>query len=201
SVTDEGSTVSGPTSSAQSESAPSWPSQEREGEMVTPPQSPPRKSSRRERSTMDEGIALNSRHHTPWNTFPDHQNRDITPKPSKERTVSTRQISPSRRPNLQSSQSYQPPMHKQSSHSYQPDSFSTGKGKPSSLSQAPQSATVISPFQYLDLPTGGILEQAWMMKMAGEIAKRVHEEKAANHGFWNRAGSEQEEAPPPAYGL
>jgi distribution and morphology protein 34 len=36
------------------------------------------------------------------------------------------------------------------------------------------------------------------MKIAGEIARRVHEEKAANSGFWER--TEREETPPPAYG-
>ncbi|KAH7252242.1 hypothetical protein BKA59DRAFT_510342 [Fusarium tricinctum] len=40
-----------------------------------------------------------------------------------------------------------------------------------------------------------ILEQAWIMKMAGEIAKRVYDEKNRQHSPWD----EREEAPPPAY--
>ncbi|KAF4976212.1 hypothetical protein FZEAL_7104 [Fusarium zealandicum] len=40
-----------------------------------------------------------------------------------------------------------------------------------------------------------ILEQAWIMKMAGEIAKRVYDEKNRQHRTWD----EREEAPPPAY--
>lgn len=44
--------------------------------------------------------------------------------------------------------------------------------------------------------TGGILEQAWMMKMAAEVARRVQEEKSAG-GFWNH--SEELDHPPPAY--
>ncbi|KAH6888671.1 hypothetical protein B0T10DRAFT_562239 [Thelonectria olida] len=40
-----------------------------------------------------------------------------------------------------------------------------------------------------------ILEQAWIMKMAGEIAKRVYDEKHRQQGNWD----EREEAPPPAY--
>lgn len=40
-----------------------------------------------------------------------------------------------------------------------------------------------------------ILEQAWISKMAGEIARRVYEEKKRNPGFWD----EREDAPPPAY--
>jgi distribution and morphology protein 34 len=47
---------------------------------------------------------------------------------------------------------------------------------------------------------GGILEQAWILKMAGEIARRAHDEKAAREGFWStQSQSEREETPPPAY--
>lgn len=46
---------------------------------------------------------------------------------------------------------------------------------------------------------GGILEQAWVMKMAGEIARRAHEQKA-REGFWsNESRDEREDTPPPAY--
>ncbi|KAG6226651.1 hypothetical protein E4U26_002254 [Claviceps purpurea] len=51
-------------------------------------------------------------------------------------------------------------------------------------------------------PSGGssdtssvILEQAWIMKMAGEIARRVYDEKHRQHGVWEHADT----APPPAY--
>ncbi|KAH8890793.1 mitochondrial distribution and morphology protein 34 [Thozetella sp. PMI_491] len=40
-----------------------------------------------------------------------------------------------------------------------------------------------------------ILEQAWIMKMAGEIARRVYDEKHRNPGFWEG----REDSPPPAY--
>lgn len=40
-----------------------------------------------------------------------------------------------------------------------------------------------------------ILEQAWISRMAGEIARRVYDEKSRNPAFWN----EREETPPPAY--
>jgi distribution and morphology protein 34 len=43
----------------------------------------------------------------------------------------------------------------------------------------------------------GILEQAWVLKMAGEIARRVHDEKSAQEGFWQN--DEREDTPPPAY--
>ncbi len=40
-----------------------------------------------------------------------------------------------------------------------------------------------------------ILEQAWIMKMAGEIARRVYDEKQRNPRFWE----DRDDAPPPAY--
>ncbi|KAK2795489.1 ERMES complex subunit [Onygenales sp. PD_12] len=46
---------------------------------------------------------------------------------------------------------------------------------------------------------GGILEQAWMMKMASEIARRIQDEKAGSDtssGFWERSRTH---TPPPAY--
>jgi distribution and morphology protein 34 len=48
--------------------------------------------------------------------------------------------------------------------------------------------------------TGGILEQAWMMKMAHEIANRVAEEKARG-GMWRSSSSDDANGAdaPPAY--
>lgn len=40
-----------------------------------------------------------------------------------------------------------------------------------------------------------IFEQAWIQKMAGEIARRVYDEKRRNPGFWE----DREDVPPPAY--
>ncbi|KAK6208157.1 ERMES complex subunit [Pestalotiopsis sp. IQ-011] len=40
-----------------------------------------------------------------------------------------------------------------------------------------------------------ILEQAWITKMAGEIARRVYDEKQRNPTFW----AERDDVPPPAY--
>ncbi|KAK4032557.1 hypothetical protein C8A01DRAFT_40993 [Parachaetomium inaequale] len=40
-----------------------------------------------------------------------------------------------------------------------------------------------------------ILEQAWIMKMAGEIARRVYDEKNGNPTFWD----DRDDSPPPAY--
>jgi mitochondrial distribution and morphology protein 34 len=52
-----------------------------------------------------------------------------------------------------------------------------------------------SPF--IEAPSGGIIEQAWVIKMAGELARRAQEEKAAMARGWNAQG-ERDEAPPPA---
>jgi distribution and morphology protein 34 len=60
--------------------------------------------------------------------------------------------------------------------------------------------------QQEDAGSGGILEQAWMMKMAQEIARKVQEEKdradnrqsrSRGRGIW--AEEEVEREAPPAY--
>ncbi|KAI4282330.1 MAG: hypothetical protein L6R38_003010 [Xanthoria sp. 2 TBL-2021] len=186
SVTDEGSTISGTTSSAQSEYGAPWSSQEREGEMVTPPQSPPRKPASREQALLDDNVPTLGRRLTPRNTLTE-QSDDLTPKPSKDWTPKDHPSSPSRRPRLRTSHTYHSPTPR-------PE-----KAQPQTSIQASQTSS-INPFQYLESPTGGILEQAWMMKMAGEIARRVNEEKAANNGLWDRGSDGMEEIPPPAYG-
>jgi distribution and morphology protein 34 len=53
-----------------------------------------------------------------------------------------------------------------------------------------------SPF--IEAPSGGIIERAWMMKMAGELARRAQEEKAAMARGWD-VQVERDDIPPPAY--
>lgn len=43
--------------------------------------------------------------------------------------------------------------------------------------------------------SSAIFEQVWIQKMAGEIARRVYDEKRRNPGFWE----DREDGPPPAY--
>jgi len=43
--------------------------------------------------------------------------------------------------------------------------------------------------------TSTVYEQAWIMKMAGEIARRVYDEKSRHPDLWD----EREDIPPPAY--
>ncbi|KFY78344.1 hypothetical protein V498_09129 [Pseudogymnoascus sp. VKM F-4517 (FW-2822)] len=56
-----------------------------------------------------------------------------------------------------------------------------------------------SPYPYEGAAQGGIIEQAWMMSMAAELARRAHLRKEADGSEW---GSERrDETPPPAYGV
>jgi distribution and morphology protein 34 len=48
----------------------------------------------------------------------------------------------------------------------------------------------------------GIAEQAWMMSMAAELARRAHLRKAAEGSEWSSEGTrDRDETPPPAYGI
>jgi len=76
-------------------------------------------------------------------------------------------------------------------------------------SQGPRSYMSSTPTAYMEAATsGGILEQAWMAKMAQEISRKVAEEKArGNTAFWAGGSdkadglwdAEMEDVPPPAY--
>jgi distribution and morphology protein 34 len=72
---------------------------------------------------------------------------------------------------------------------------------PSARPSAPmRNNPFLAPAPVLAEPSpGGIIEQAWMLKMAGEIARRTHDEKAAR-GFWSSQSQDaSEDSPPPAY--
>ncbi|KAI9723257.1 MAG: hypothetical protein M1812_001139 [Candelaria pacifica] len=95
----------------------------------------------------------------------------------------------------------------QEAESQQPPSYPQEKpalSRLSSSSLARNFQHAYTPISATDSQTGGILEQAWILKMAGEIARRVQDEKSRNgpssaNGFWE--GSERDDAPPPAYGI
>lgn len=182
SISGDGTTISDTTSSAQSEYGAPPPSQEREGELVTPPQSPPRKPVEKSQGVDNDDTPMSSRHGPQRSRYIEHP-EDLTPKPSKEENFNARSASPKRRPKLQASHSYQPFV----------------RPPEQAPLQIPQTST--APANYLESPTtGGILEQAWMMKMAGEIARKINEGKAADSGFWDRAANLRDDTPPPAYG-
>ena len=168
-------------------------SEEREGELITPPNSPRHKVHfQKNQDIIDLG-----------DTSPNLQ--DLTPRPPElleQQAVEGRPrpplmnldmehpkvADPSKRPQLHQSRYF-------ASYQYPSEKAQTG---PFSAPQ-PQSSFISSPFPYQESSPGGILEQAWMMKMAGEIARRVQEQKSAESGFWDRAA--KEDLPPPAYGL
>ena len=193
SVSGEGSTISGTVSSAPSEYAAPEIRQEREDELTTPPKTPekPQKPWQQSQGDLD-GIDLRDtpprlRNITPRK--PPWQDRDITPRPAASaEPSSSSQQAPQTRPRLQDL------------HPLQRQSYPIEKAQPGSSTMPfhPPAPQVNTPFANLEAPSGSILEQAWMMKIAGEIARRVHDEKMTNQGTWDRndgAGS-----PPPAYG-
>lgn len=73
------------------------------------------------------------------------------------------------------------------------------------LSPLPRSASelsisdLVSAFPMHGSSSGGILEQAWMMKMANEIAKRVAEEKHRHGAKWQQPDASGHGDAPPAY--
>jgi mitochondrial distribution and morphology protein 34 len=60
-----------------------------------------------------------------------------------------------------------------------------------------------TPAPILSDPTaaGSILSQAWVLKMANEIARQAQDMdvKGAREGFWSQPQDEREDTPPPAY--
>ena len=185
SVSGEGSTISGTTSSAPSEYAVPDRHQEREGELTTPPRTPerPQKPWRGQPLGDYEGIDLRDtpprlRGVTPRK--PPWEDQDATPRPplapAEPSSSSTSQFA-TRQSNLVET--------------IRPGSSTMPFLQPTSHMNVPPLATPDAQ------PPGCILEQAWMMKIAGEIARRVHDEKMADQGFWDR--SDRAGSPPPAY--
>lgn len=198
SVSGEGSTISGTTSSAPSEyGMPLQVAEERE-ELVTPPRSPDKPVSRRDLNSIDLGdTPPHSRTFSPRSEVWMEAN-ELTPRPPFPLTPAEGPSSPTRQmPNqraLQPEPSIQLPQYP--IEKPQQPLFSSSSSRPRAQ---PQSQPDSASFAYLDSHApSGILEQAWVMKMAGEIARRVQDEKSANSGFWDH--SERHEGPPPAYG-
>lgn len=70
---------------------------------------------------------------------------------------------------------------------------------PSTDPTRPLPASILS-FKDTAAPHGDVIDQAWVTKMAGEIARRMHEEKMTSNqcdSFWNRRNFDEA---PPAYG-
>ena len=189
------SSISATISSATSESCFQYPaSQEREGELQTPPSSPIKTRSPQH---SPESIDLRD---TPPNL------KDITPRPA-ARTNS--KVSGS---SFRSSVGGPDPVSSHPMSVLREQSRAASSSQATGLSYAAEKDSVdssfspstsilllASPFPYSESSPGGILEQKWMCKMAGEIARRVQEQKSADRGFWDR--NERDNTPPPAYGV
>lgn len=193
SVSGEESTISGTASSAPSEYTALEREQEREGELTTPPRTPERPQKPWQHTQSDfDGIDLRDtpprlRSLTPRK--PPWEDIDITPRPSNiAEASSSSHPSPPLRFRLQEPQF----LHQQ------PYPIETAQPGSSTMPFHQATSQLNTPFANVEAPCGGILEQAWMMKIAGEIARRVHDEKMADRGFWDR--SDKDDAPPPAYG-
>ena len=191
STSGEGSTISSAISSAASNFGhPQETAEQREGELVTPPPSPekPRVQadvqtpSRMQSSSLYDTARL--------------ENHQLTPKPSTPVFLGQESSCPSA---MKSRMLF----NTQSEDFLQSSSPFTVQQQETPFSSLSSSQTTYPPpslplqSTYPASSTNGVPEQAWMMKIAGEIARRVHDQKVANSGFWE--GNDQDEAPPPAY--
>ena len=186
SVSGESSTASGTMSSAPSVfgGRPQTP-ERREDELITPPRTPDQ--SREQKEPVD-GTLRRTRRLTPHLTQ-QGEFRDITPRASVHGTFM--ETSPvgskpedGKRPTVRPSQPLRYPLEE-------------GREQASSSKlQGPYQQ--LSPSPFIESSVEGTLGQAWMTRMASEIARKVQEQKAAKSSFWDR--NEEGDLPPPAYG-
>ncbi|KAM0722520.1 hypothetical protein Q7P37_001961 [Cladosporium fusiforme] len=164
------------------------PSNEREGEIVTPPRSPRKKvgfqPGEEDLSASTEAIRPSSSH------------QPVTPRqrPSK----SLEDDDPTPRASMVLPNSEKLARHRHLPHMKTMPTKSKSVDLPRTRSD--NSISKLGP-SFVDGSTGGILEQAWMMKMAHEIANRVAEEKARGD-MWARPMSNEDAGgadAPPAY--
>ncbi|KAK8176321.1 hypothetical protein BC567DRAFT_295946 [Phyllosticta citribraziliensis] len=183
-VADDASTTASeaPESSLEPSVSSSVIHEEREEDLVTPPQSPPRESGTQTRRNSIEKAPISA----------SSKLQEVQATPETEQSAS--------RPSLQHASTSSVPVRphirdvkKPFAHSYTSPSSSSGRLQGSAL-------------PYGDVPaSGSILEQAWMMKMATEIARKVRDEKerearatgSSDAGsFWERRMEDELDAPP-----
>lgn len=196
------SRASTPTSSsyAPSSSAAAGGSFEADDELVTPPDSPEKKN--KNRSEQSEKVAM-----------PLH-----SPKPQRVESIRKAHDRIVGQLHLDTSDELTPTQHRRQS--VDPAAQSTARAPRLQHSQSTfavppsQSPSTLSPpsFPYGAATSGGILEQAWMMKMASDLARKAQNEKDGSsgsgspsglkrpEGFWRSSSSDGgSQAPPPAY--
>lgn len=188
-----GSTYTGTDSSAASDSG--FPIPAPEEELVTPPNSPPRAVRfKQSEANIHETLSM-SQTIRPGRFQRENIISDSFRPP--ELMCTKVPLPPSESKLEPSTKRALPPTH---------DSHYAEQASPEKVSLYPSPSTCAlpshtpgSPYPYLESSPGGILEQAWMMKIAGEVAQRVQEGKNADQGFWDR--NDRDDTPPPAYGL
>ena len=190
SVSGDSTTASGTMSSAPSEygAGPSTPGP-REAELVTPPKTPESTMAQKE---PGDGTPLRFRDLTPR---PPHRDGflDNTPKPP-QYTVPV----PTSQPHSSSQNAKRTSL--RPSDSLQPTRYPVEKRpKPEAPSGATAPLKQLSPSPIDESASDGAIPQPWFTKIAGEIARKVQDQKAADSGFWDRS-NEMHEEPPPAYG-
>ena len=216
SISGEGSTISGTVSSAPSDFAPQHPSKELEDELVTPPRTPEKPAKPWQQSQNDyDGIDLREtpprlRYPTPRQSR--QQELDpSTPRPPLTTFPSNSTPKPPAFSIPSSSSSSAPHSATIDSLPQDPAAYPLEKAQSGSSTMpfhatTPSSTNLNFPLPYLETqslnganPSGRILEQAWMLKMAGEIARKISEEKNAGQGLGWSSRNEVDEPPPPAY--
>ena len=190
---EDGSSVSGshshvPSASGKN-SANDLPAVEREGEINTPPQSPTKKA----------GVQPDSKvtHPMPDLTQPSSSRRPVTPHQQPSHGFEDDDPTPRASLVLPARDTEKRP-HRRDLPRMQ---TLPAKSKSMDISRSHSEANLskLGP-SFSEGSTGGILEQAWMMKMAHEIASRVAEEKARG-GMWQSSSSDDADGveAPPAY--
>lgn len=166
------------------------PSQEREGELVTPPRSPQKKVGFHATESAEPRLRPSFSHRpvTPANRVSQLAEEDDDPTPRASVLLPHPEKAEKR------------PERKQLPRMQTLPANPNASELPRSLSDIKLSS-LGTPFSEGQTFSGGILEQAWMTKMANEVAKRVAEEKLK--GKWRRASegeaSMREDEAPPAY--
>ncbi|KAF7196371.1 Mitochondrial distribution and morphology protein 34 [Pseudocercospora fuligena] len=182
-------------SSTEATTAPS--SKLREGEITTPPKSPEKRIDSR---TTDRTASMHARQvpqtrpETPKESLKPHVEEDLdrTPRAS---TVLPQKTIKAEKPSASTRNQF-PGMRSFPSRSPSPE-LRRSSSDNSRTSSDVKFQSLLSAFS--EGSSGGILEQAWMQKMASEIAKKVEQERAKQKAW--RAPSEDglrdgEEAPP-----
>jgi len=188
---EDGSSVSGSHSNIPSASGKNSADaiHEREGEIMTPPRSPTKKVGAQSDSQVTQPM--------PDMTQPSSSQRPVTPHQQPSHILEDDDPTPRASVVLPARESEKRP------HRRDLPRMRTLPAKSKSLDiSRSQSEANLSKLgaSFGEGSTGGILEQAWMMKMAHEIANRVAEEKARG-GMWRSSSSDDDNGveAPPAY--